>query len=104
MNRRKFLREFSFAVAGFQILPSAGRIWKAQRKYSDISDAAIDNYLKSLVAAGIIHPPYFYWASEEARDRGIRVLIESRCPGSVAFQSRCSIPPQFFDQTENLLA
>lgn len=32
MNRREFFRSTLTALAGFTILPGAGRIWKAERK------------------------------------------------------------------------
>ena len=32
MNRRNFLRSLATGLAGFTILPGAGRVWRAQRQ------------------------------------------------------------------------
>jgi len=45
MNRRNFLKNILVAGASFSILPSAGRLWKAEREFIHTPN----NYLPSLL-------------------------------------------------------
>lgn len=46
MNRRNFLRSLATGLAGFTILPGAGRVWRAQRQ---------------IVAAQVVHRVPFWF-------------------------------------------